>query len=116
MSAIEETVVAAAEAAVKAAIEATASSGDDFGERLEAMAAKLSAAARAGVKKARAEAKAAPVRVEKEAEPAPKRAKVDSSLNIRVRDQTGEEVFFKVQKTTRLNKVFTRIPKERAST
>ena len=75
-----------------------------------------SSAARAGVKKARAEAKAAPVRVEKEAEPAPKRAKVDSSLNIRVRDQTGEEVFFKVQKTTRLNKVFTRIPKERAST
>ena len=41
MSAIEEAVVAAAEAAVNAAVEATASSGDDFGERLEAMAAKL---------------------------------------------------------------------------
>ena len=33
MSAIEEAVVAAAEAAVNAAIEATASSGDAFGER-----------------------------------------------------------------------------------
>ncbi|KAK7239652.1 hypothetical protein SO694_000283109 [Aureococcus anophagefferens] len=53
MSAIEEAVVAAAEAAVNAAVEATASSGDAFGERLEAMAAKLSAAARAGVKGAR---------------------------------------------------------------
>ncbi|KAH8092042.1 hypothetical protein JL720_5619 [Aureococcus anophagefferens] len=50
---LEETVVKAAEAAVDAAIEATALSGDAFGERLEAMAAKLSAAARAGVKKAR---------------------------------------------------------------
>ena len=106
MSAIEEAVVAAAEAAVNAAVEATASSGDDFGERLEAMAAKLSAAARAGVKKARAEAKAAPVRVEKEAEPAPKRAKVDSSLNIRIRDQSGEETFYKVKKTTKLEIVF----------
>ncbi|KAH8051641.1 hypothetical protein JL721_11082 [Aureococcus anophagefferens] len=106
MSAIEEAVVAAAEAAVNAAVEATASSGDAFGERLEAMAAKLSAAARAGVKKARAEAKAAPVRVEKEAEPAPKRAKVDSSLNIRIRDQSGEETFYKVKKTTKLEIVF----------
>ena len=107
---LEETVVKAAEAAVDAAIEATASAGDAHGERLEAMAAKLSAAARAGVKKARAEAKAAPVRVKKEAEPAPKRAKVkpspDSSLNIRVRDQTGEEIFFKVTKTTKLEAVF----------
>ena len=102
MSAIEETVVAAAEAAVKAAIEATASSGDDFGERLEAMAAKLSAAARAGVKKARAEAKAG---VKKEGEPAPKKVKPSpgSSLNIRVCLLTREEIFLKVTKTTKLH-------------
>ncbi|KAH8069935.1 hypothetical protein JL721_5472 [Aureococcus anophagefferens] len=41
---------------------------------------------------------------------AAKRAKVkpspDSSLNIRVRDQTGEEVFFKMKPTTQLVKVF----------
>ncbi|KAH8082947.1 hypothetical protein JL720_8456 [Aureococcus anophagefferens] len=30
----------------------------------------------------------------------------DSSLNIRVRDQTGEEVYFKIKPTTQLVKVF----------
>ena len=30
----------------------------------------------------------------------------EGSLNIRIRDQTGEETFFKVKKTTKLDKVF----------
>ena len=33
----------------------------------------------------------------------------EGSLNIRIRDQTGEETFFKVKKTTKLDKVFNRI-------
>lgn len=63
------------------------------------MAAKLNAAARAGVQKMRAEARAALARVEKEAEPAPKRAKVESARNLTMRlgDQTGEEAIFKVR-------------------
>jgi len=31
----------------------------------------------------------------------------EQPLNIRIRDQTGEETFFKVKKTTKLEKVFT---------
>ena len=30
----------------------------------------------------------------------------DGSINIRIRDQTGEETFFKVKLTTKLDKVF----------
>jgi small ubiquitin-related modifier len=101
---LEEIVVKAAEAAVDAAIEATALSGDAFGERLEAMAAKLSAAARAGVKKARAEAKA-----RKEAEPAPKRAKAKpkpgSFVNFYVKDLRGKKTTFKIENATKLEAV-----------
>ena len=35
-----------------------------------------------------------------------KPAKDENSLNIRIRDQTGEETFFKVKLTTKLDKVF----------
>ena len=35
-----------------------------------------------------------------------KEAGGENSLNIRIRDQTGEETFFKVKKTTKLDKVF----------
>jgi len=35
-----------------------------------------------------------------------KPSKDENSLNIRIRDQTGEETFFKVKKTTKLDKVF----------
>ena len=98
---LEETVVKAAEAAVDAAIEATALSGDDFGERLEAMAAKLSAAARDGVKKAR--------KARKEAEPAPKRAKAKPSpgsfVNFYVKDLRGKKTTFKIENATKLEAV-----------
>ena len=30
----------------------------------------------------------------------------EGSLNIRIRDQTGEETFFKVKRTTKMEKVF----------
>ena len=35
-----------------------------------------------------------------------RRTTTPSSLNIRLRDQTGEETFFKVKTTTKLDKVF----------
>ena len=39
-------------------------------------------------------------------EPEPQPSTPRGSLNIRIRDQTGEETFFKVKKTTKLDKVF----------
>ena len=49
------------------------------------------------------------VTVTGEAPPRPPKEKKEGgegSLNIRIRDQTGEETFFKVKKTTKLDKVF----------
>lgn len=34
------------------------------------------------------------------------KAGVENTITIRVRDQTGEETFFKVKKSTRMQKVF----------
>ncbi|KAK7242431.1 small ubiquitin-related modifier protein [Aureococcus anophagefferens] len=45
-----------------------------------------------------------------------KEAGGENSLNIRIRDQTGEETFFKVKKTTKLDKVFNAAQRARAPT
>ena len=71
----------------------------DEGTRVAKAAGEAAAAERERAAAARAE-------LERVNEAAARRIDRTESLNIRLRDRTGEETFFKIKKTTKMHKIF----------